>query len=779
MAFVKPQTNTDDQTTITGNSSQDQVVTPSINNTSGGVVDTSGTSTAPGTGAAPVGTSVSDNNAQNGKGMFTNLKTYLDKNDTGAANLGDTLSGNINQQTGAANTAVNNAQTDFNNSVSGNTVNYNNDLWNNVANDASEYESNNDVKQGLSGTYTGPTDITGTDAGKTAQSALTDAQTTGLLGQNVEGRTQLLDNIFNNTENTPKTTSGGLGLDQFLIQNTEPAYNKVVDAYTAAGDPLTNTYKGVLDTSLQTVKDARATNLDTRNQALARLGQGQTDLQKQVTDELLAKQTAADKAAADKTAWMGNVLQSIINGGPIDPSQAAGLGLTTDQLNQLNTLGQQNAGLGQYKGNVIGGNYVNQATGGALGTADVITPEQQADLIALGKLQGIDLSSFLKNGTAGNAGGINYGGFQGDLANQIANGTAQKVEAERQAEIARQAEVARQAAEAEQQRQAQAAADAEAARVAQYSQPTGNVWADAANQAYLRGDVASYNYYMLLAQQLTGYQNRMNSVAQRTANYVPGNDAAYMQSLLGGGGGGSGGVGEGGSPTSSATEGVGTGIGNSTAGGIGSAVGAGLGIAGIAAPPGLSSAVAAANAVANAVAAANAGGPGSPGSAGNSGAAAGVGNGTAGSPGGNTGQEGNASNGNGNGGSSGGSGGSCVMATALASSGQWKASQKGELVEWCERKLHGTKFGECLRRGYQVLGAKIGVPAIRGDKFMAKYYKWTFEQITATLTGKSFNLLSLPNTIIWLTAVMITGSIVSTSYANKTWKNLYRNKDES
>jgi hypothetical protein len=510
MAFVKPQTNTDDQTTITGNSSQDQVVTPSINNTSGGVVDTTaGSNSTPGTGAAAIGTSVSDKNAQGGKGMFTNLKTYLDKNDTGAANLGDTLSGNINQQTDAANSAVNNAQTDFNNSVSGSTVNYNNDLWNSVANDASQYADNNDVKQGLSGTYTGPTDITGTDAGKTAQSALTNAQTTGLLGKNVEGRTQLLDNIFNTGENTPKTTTGGLGLDQFLIQNTEPAFNKVTDAVTATGDPLTDTYKGVLDTSLQTVKDARQTNLDTRNQALSRLGQGQTDLQKQVTDELIAKQKAADDAAAALNAQRQQTL-NIINSGQAGLGQQAAdlLGISLDQLNSLQSAARDNINLGGQGATI--GNYLTGATAGKLGTADVITPEQLEDLKALGLLQGVDINSFIQNGLGGgNQGGINYSGLSNDINQQLAAGQ----ERARQAEIARQAEVARQAAIAEQQRQAQAAADAEAARIAQYSQPTGNPWADAANQAYLRGDLPSYNYYMLLAKQLNGYMQTQNRIA--------------------------------------------------------------------------------------------------------------------------------------------------------------------------------------------------------------------------------------------------------------------------
>jgi hypothetical protein len=90
--------------------------------------------------------------------------------------------------------------------------------------------------------------------------------------------------------------------------------------------------------------------------------------------------------------------------------------------------------------------------------------------------------------------------------------------------------------------------------------------------------------------------------------------------------------------------------------------------------------------------------------------------------------------------------------------------------------LHGTKTGECLRRGYQVVSSKVVVPQIRKQGYAAKYLQWSFENATKLLQQEPVSLISIPNSIAWITAMMITGSIVSTRYARKTWVKLYRDK---
>jgi hypothetical protein len=125
-----------------------------------------------------------------------------------------------------------------------------------------------------------------------------------------------------------------------------------------------------------------------------------------------------------------------------------------------------------------------------------------------------------------------------------------------------------------------------------------------------------------------------------------------------------------------------------------------------------------------------------------------------------------------------GGGGCCVVATALESSGVWDPTRKNTLEKWCEDKLHDTMLGECFRRGYQVIASKIGVPIFRGEsklsKYLAKYYIWSWNNGTNMVMGKKFNPLTIPNSVLWITAFMTVGAIVSKKYAEKTWKSLYK-----
>jgi hypothetical protein len=121
-----------------------------------------------------------------------------------------------------------------------------------------------------------------------------------------------------------------------------------------------------------------------------------------------------------------------------------------------------------------------------------------------------------------------------------------------------------------------------------------------------------------------------------------------------------------------------------------------------------------------------------------------------------------------------GGGGCCVMATALNSKGIWSDKQKNTLIEWCEKYLHNKSLGECFRRGYQVIGSKLLVPALRSDnKLFEKYATWSWNNGTQMVMGKKFNPLSIPNSMFWITAFMAVGAVVTTNYAKKCWKKLY------
>jgi hypothetical protein len=125
--------------------------------------------------------------------------------------------------------------------------------------------------------------------------------------------------------------------------------------------------------------------------------------------------------------------------------------------------------------------------------------------------------------------------------------------------------------------------------------------------------------------------------------------------------------------------------------------------------------------------------------------------------------------------SSGGGGGCCVIATALTDKGIWQQDQKDTLIQWCEKYLHNKTLGECFRRGYQVIGSKLLVPALRADnKLMNLYANWAWTNGTNMVMGKKFNPLSIPNSLVWITVWMAVGALVTTKYAKKCWKNLYK-----
>lgn len=119
-------------------------------------------------------------------------------------------------------------------------------------------------------------------------------------------------------------------------------------------------------------------------------------------------------------------------------------------------------------------------------------------------------------------------------------------------------------------------------------------------------------------------------------------------------------------------------------------------------------------------------------------------------------------------GGGGGGGGCCVVSTAFAEQGIWNQWQKDELIAWCEDRLHNHVLGECFRRGYQVVGSKA-LPILK-TSWGKKYAKWAFDNGTRMVRGKSFAWWSVPNSILWITAFMLVGSVVTTRYANRCWK---------
>jgi hypothetical protein len=128
---------------------------------------------------------------------------------------------------------------------------------------------------------------------------------------------------------------------------------------------------------------------------------------------------------------------------------------------------------------------------------------------------------------------------------------------------------------------------------------------------------------------------------------------------------------------------------------------------------------------------------------------------------------------------SGGGGGCCVISTALADRGVWSQRDKFDLIAWCEKYLHGTWWGETFRRGYQVLGSKVVIPTLlkKDGSLLANYANWAFTNGCNLVRGKKFSLWSLPSSVLWIAAFMAVGTVVSTKYATKCWKALYKDRE--
>jgi len=109
------------------------------------------------------------------------------------------------------------------------------------------------------------------------------------------------------------------------------------------------------------------------------------------------------------------------------------------------------------------------------------------------------------------------------------------------------------------------------------------------------------------------------------------------------------------------------------------------------------------------------------------------------------------------------------VATELAKQNNgWSRRDMLRLMSWSLNRLDDTYVGRTLHKGYQVVGPKLLIPIVRKrDTWAAKYIKWSFDNSTNMLQGKKFNVLSIPNSAIWIAIVFATGLVVTKDYATK------------
>lgn len=412
MAYLPIASPEDDQTETTGSVNGNPA--PATQATDGSIA-TAADTTATQPAAPPV-----DTNAQTADaGGFTNLSKWLNANQGGAQVVGNQVGQDVQKSADDTTAAIKSGTTDFANTVNQNVNNYNSSLTDAAATDAKDYLNNDDLTKELSGTYNGPTSFAGSAQDNTINGLLNTAQQKQGLAGTVAGRTQLIKDTT-----TQPLTTGGANLDQALVQETQPAYNTVATAANNV-EPLAQNYADATTGANAGITAAQQTNLATQQAALDRLKQGTTDILGNINtgvDTANTNNTAINQTVLDFLSQLGaagtpgsgmktidpvtnraTAMNAAGNGEtgiaaptvpqttpaatvpPIPANVLAALGITQQQWDQVQT---EKAALAQEGANGVDlSKYYTPGTS-QLGTGDVATADQVANLGALAQLTG-------------------------------------------------------------------------------------------------------------------------------------------------------------------------------------------------------------------------------------------------------------------------------------------------------------------------------------------------------------------------------------------------------
>lgn len=422
-------------------------------------------------GAAPP---VSPNAQTQSTGTFPNLQRYLSANQYGAQNLGAKVAGDINRERQEAESGIAGAANTFGGKVQQGTTVWNPNLVEDAARNASNYLGNTDLQKQLSGQYAGPTDFSGSEEAGTARKEIQEAAQKAALTGNVGGRTQLLRSVLS-APGTNQSSAGGMGFNQFLLQNTAPALQQVQAAGKAV-EPLGEQYVQKANEIQQSVQQAQDTSAAARQQALQRLSQGNTDLQSMITQAQVARQAQLNDPNRDERfrsflAGLGDQVGEVFSGlgrrplaskvniftqnNPAISNTLRELGLNDNEIQSL--IEAQSLAKGEGVADLDISRNLVTSTPGMVGTADVASEKQKADLNALAQFLQQN-SNFLQSGYQGTGPRLDLGSAIGGLNSRYGQAVAARQAREAAEEAARQ-EAARQAA-------ARQAAEAEAARQA-------------------------------------------------------------------------------------------------------------------------------------------------------------------------------------------------------------------------------------------------------------------------------------------------------------------------
>jgi hypothetical protein len=302
-------------------------------------------------------------------GSFASLNKYIDANQGQAAPLAGQITSGINQQYGNLDAANNAAIAGINSQVAnapGYTASNPNTLTQEAANPVSFSSDPNNVKQFqslLNNTYSGPASAEGTSNYTNQQGAINNAIAAGTANTTTEaGRKNLL------VQNEAAPTTGVTALNSAILSQDPNALGSIENAYQPFNNLLTNLNTGAQATDATISKeqaDATTSSAAANKQIADQLSGLNTQIQGDNTNAFNAANTnfqnlagsfsnmatpnqalvaglnkdyttggAGNNNAANQAAAKADLSRMSLSS--LTPAQLSQLGLTSDQVNQLN-----------------------------------------------------------------------------------------------------------------------------------------------------------------------------------------------------------------------------------------------------------------------------------------------------------------------------------------------------------------------------------------------------------------------------------------------------------
>lgn len=243
-------------------------------------------------------------------GQYTNIQAYLGANTEQAANMGNTITQNVEDKSVQAQDDISKLASEKPNTAA---VDPNKYLANPVASDAVEYKALKDT-----GGYTGPSDLAGTQNYKNAYGSASAADSLVKATGTEEGRMTLLQDQYKR----PNYSRGLQTLDQALLQNDPTSKQKFAD--------INQKYSGISSLFNTTATDVGNAINSSKQNALANKQSIMTAEEKAWNDLINPIQARATQQTTDNAALYDRVKDDAKDSTLNDESLAA-LGLSAGQ----------------------------------------------------------------------------------------------------------------------------------------------------------------------------------------------------------------------------------------------------------------------------------------------------------------------------------------------------------------------------------------------------------------------------------------------------------------